>query len=73
MLDGAALLLSASDFSTEQHPAEEIKGPMMALAYGMPSLVRIGIAAGLPIDPPVKLIDLMARPPSRAPAVSHPP
>ncbi len=47
VLDAAALLLSASDFSTEQHPADEVKGPVMALAYGMPTLVKIGIAAGL--------------------------
>ena len=43
VLDGAALLLSASDFSHRRRdPAEEIKGPMMALAYGMPTVVRIG-------------------------------
>ena len=35
MLDAGALLLSASDFSTEAHASDEIKGPMMALAYGM--------------------------------------
>lgn len=60
VLDAAALLLSASDFSTEQHPADEVKGPVMALAYGMPTLVKIGIAASLPIAPPVKLNDLIA-------------
>ena len=70
VLDAAALLLSASDFSTEQHPAEEIKGPMMALAYGMPTVVKIGIAASLPIAPPVKLNDLMAASAQAPPEVS---
>jgi hypothetical protein len=53
MVDGAALLLSAADFNTEPHAVEEVKGPMLALAYGMPALARIGRGAGLPIDPPV--------------------
>ena len=55
LLDGAALLLSASDFSTEEHVSDEIKGPMMALAYGLPTLVTIGRSAGLPIERPVLL------------------
>jgi len=70
LLDGAALLLSASDFNTETHAADEIKGPMMALAYGMPTLVTIGRSAGLPIDPPVLLMALMARSSEPAPAIS---
>ena len=44
LLDAAALLLSGSDFNTEAHARDEIKGPMMALAYGMPTLVIIGLA-----------------------------
>ena len=52
LLDAAALLLSASDFNTEEHAADEIKGPMMALAYGLPTLVTIGRSAGLPIERP---------------------
>jgi hypothetical protein len=70
MVDGAALLLSTSEFNTEDDAAEETKGPMLALAYGMPTLVRVGIAAGLPIDPPVLLPDLMARWGEPAPVVS---
>jgi hypothetical protein len=70
VLDAAALLLSASDFSTEAHPAEEIKGPVMALAYGMPTLVKIGIAASLPIAPPVKLNDLIAAATQAPPEIS---
>jgi hypothetical protein len=61
MLDGAAILLSTSDFSTDDHAADEVKGPMMALAYGMPTLVRIGISAGLPLPPPELLLALVSR------------
>jgi len=70
LLDGAALLLSGSDFNTEAHAADEIKGPMMALAYGMPTLVTIGRSAGLPIDPPVRLMTLVGRFSEPAPAIS---
>ena len=70
LLDGAALLLSASDFNTEAHAADEIKGPMMALAYGMPTLVAIGLSAGLPIDPPVRLMSLLAQSTEPAPTIS---
>jgi hypothetical protein len=70
LLDGAALLLSASDFNSEEHAVDEIKGPMMALAYGMPSVVRIGISAGLPIDRPALLVDLIANAAEDPPPVS---
>jgi hypothetical protein len=70
VLDGAALLLSASDYSTEEHAAQEVKGPMMALAYGMPALVRIGRAAALPIPQPVRLVDLIAGASEPAPSIS---
>jgi len=70
VLDSAALLLSASDYSTEEHAAQEVKGPMMALAYGMPALVRIGRAAALPIPQPVRLVDLIAGASEPAPAIS---
>ena len=70
LLDGAALYLSASAFSTEENVTEEIKGPMMSLAYGMPTLVRIGRSAGLPIQPPVLLMELIARASEPAPAIS---
>ncbi len=70
LLDGAALLLSASDFSTEERAAEEIKGPMMALAYGLPTLVTIGRSAGLPIGPPERVMALVARYAEPAPDIS---
>jgi hypothetical protein len=70
LLDGAALLLSASDFSTEERAADQIKGPMMALAYGLPTLVTIGRSAGLPIDPPERVMALVARYAEPAPDIS---
>ncbi len=70
LLDGAALLLSASDFNTEDRAAEEIKGPMMALAYGLPTLVTIGRSAGLPIDAPPRVMALVARSSEPAPDIS---
>ena len=42
----------------------------MALAYGMPSLVTIGISAGLPVDRPVRLMSLLARSSEPAPTIS---
>jgi hypothetical protein len=61
MLDAAAILLSTSNFSTDDHASDEIKGPMMALAYGMPTVVRIGVSAGLPLPAPELLVALIAR------------
>jgi hypothetical protein len=70
VLDGAALLLSAADFSTDENPAEEVKEPMMILAYGVPGLVNIGRSAGLPIDPPPRLVSLIGRSAEAAPPIS---
>jgi hypothetical protein len=72
MLDGAAILLSTSNFSTDEQASDEIKGPMMALAYGMPTVVRIGTSAGLPLPPTELLVALIARAlePGPAPAIS---
>lgn len=70
VLDGAALLLSASDFSTEAAPQLEMKQPMMILAYGVPGLVNIGRSAGLPIDPTERLLALLAHQAEPAPTIS---
>jgi hypothetical protein len=70
LLDAAALLLSASDFNTEEHAADEVKGPVMALAYGLPSLVTIGRSAGLPIERPQLVMALLARSAEPAPDIS---
>lgn len=60
VLDASALLVSASSYIADENAGEEAKGPMLALAYGIPTLVRIGLAAGLPIQPPVLLSELMS-------------
>jgi hypothetical protein len=70
MVDGAAILLSAAEFNTEDDAVEETKGPTLALAYGMPTLMRVSIAAGLPIEPPQLLAELMARWSEPAPEIS---
>jgi hypothetical protein len=70
VLDGAAILLSASDFDTGNRLGADMKGPMMALAYGMPTVVRIGIAAALPIDPPPKLLDLISSDTANPPVIA---
>jgi hypothetical protein len=59
MVDAAAIMFSAADFNTDGHGVDQVKGPMLALAYGLPALVRVGRAAGLPIAPPVLLAQLM--------------
>jgi hypothetical protein len=70
MLDGAALYLSASDFSTEENVSDQVKGPMMALAYGLPTLVRIGRSAGLPLSAPELLTELISQASEPAPPIS---
>jgi len=70
MLDAAALYLSASRYSTEDNVTDEIKGPMMALAYGMPSVVRIARSTGIPTDRPPLLMELLTNASGPAPAIS---
>jgi hypothetical protein len=70
VLDGAALLLSAREYNTEEHASDEIKGPMMVLAYGIPGVVRIGQSVGLPLDTPERLLGLLARAAEPPPSIS---
>ncbi len=70
LLDSAALLLSEIQLRALDRPDEVAKGPMLALAYGMPTIVRIGRAAGLPIEPPGVLADLLAQVSEPAPEIS---
>ena len=70
VLDAAALLLSTMDLQSVEHAADAVKGPMLALAYGMPSLVRIGISAGIPIQPSDSLLALLTRAGEEPPPVS---
>ena len=59
LLDTGTLLLSGSalDLSSEANRAHQ--GPLLVLAHGVSVVVDIGRAAGLPIDPPVTLMDLL--------------
>jgi hypothetical protein len=70
MLDGAAILISVSTSTAEEFPTNAEKGPMLALAYGIPAMAKIGRAASLPIDRSVRLADLMSRFGEPAPALS---
>jgi hypothetical protein len=70
ILDASTLLLSATDPSSQEHALQDVKGPMMAVAYGGPILVRIGMAVGLPIEPSELLVELVGRASEEPPPVS---
>ena len=59
LLDAGALLLSASPIQWTDDDAIPHQGPMIVLANGVPTVIEIGRAAGLPLDPPVPLVDLI--------------
>jgi len=60
LLDAGALLLSASEFTlTAPDTAVAHQGPMVVLANGIPTVIEVGRAAGLPIGPPVPLMQLI--------------
>ena len=70
MLDAAALLLSTMDLQSVDGGPDAAKGPMLSLAYGMPSLVRIAISVGIPIQPSDTLLGLLAQAAQDPPAIS---
>ncbi len=70
VLDASSLLLSTSESRTLEQAAVEARGPLQALAYGVPGLVRIGLAAGLPLDPPVRPADLLLDTRTTVPEIS---
>ncbi len=57
MLDAAALLLSCLH---DEAPSAEAQYVLL-LAQGVPSVVRIGRSAGLPLGPPLELIEVAQR------------
>lgn len=60
LLDAGALLLSASDVTLSGTDASVThQGPMVVLANGIPTVIEVGRAAGLPLDPPVPLLQLL--------------
>lgn len=70
IVDAAAVLLSVSEALPEEHRPVEVRGSMLTLAYGMPALVRIARSAGLPLDRPVRLNDLLGQWEEPPPAIS---
>jgi len=66
LLDAGAVLLSASPIDLTGDTSSRHQGPLLMLAHGIPTIVEIGRASGLPIDPPVRLARLI-------PDFSHPP
>ena len=60
LLDAGALLLSAADIDLSGHDRSVLhQGPMVVLANGVPTIIEIGRAAGLPVGPPVPLVQLI--------------
>ena len=56
LLESAALLVSGRGRLTD-----DIRGPVLALVYGIPAITHTGRSAGLPLDPPTPLTELLAR------------
>ena len=61
LLDAAGLLVCAAPVDLATGNLGDGQGPLMVLAHGVPGIVRIGRAAGLPIDPPGTLTDMLQR------------
>jgi len=70
LLDAGALLLSASPIQWADATTITHQGPMIVLANGVPTVIEIGRAAGLPVDPPVPLVDLLPDGSGSPPAIS---
>lgn len=59
VLDAAALLVSVSDVGGRERMSDLTRGPMLVLAHGIQGMTRIARSAGLPIDPPRSLYELL--------------
>ena len=59
LLDAGALLLCGAPISLTGDRSRHGQGPMLMLAHGIPTVVAIGQASGLPIDRPVRLAELI--------------
>ncbi len=70
ILDAGALLLSAIDVDWNDVTTVTHQGPIMVLATGVPTVIEIARAAGLPVPPPVPLVELLPDGSGRAPDVS---
>ena len=70
VLDAAALVFAVSDLDVGAVFADTQKGPLTILVYGLPLTVRIARAVDIPLPPPTRLPELMARSGDPAPATS---
>jgi len=70
LLDAGALLLSASAIDWTGGSTIPHQGAMIVLANGVPTVIEIGRAAGLPIDQPAPLVKLLPDGSGTAPAIS---
>ncbi len=70
LLDAGTLLLSANPIEWSDPTTIQHRGPMMVLANGVPTVIEIGRAAGLPIDRPVPLVQLIPDGTGIAPQIS---
>jgi len=70
LLDAGALLLSASSIRWGEATTIQHQGAMIVLANGVPTVIEIGRAAGLPIGQPVPLVELLPDGSGVAPAIS---
>ena len=70
VLDASALVVAASEIDMAEQFADAQKGPLTVLVYGLPLIVRIARAVYVPLPPPTRLQDLLARVEEPAPAVS---
>ena len=70
VLDASALVFAASDGDFGGVFADPEKGPLTVLVYGLPLIVHIAQAVNIPLPPPARLPDLMARTGEPAPDIS---
>ena len=70
VLDAAALVVAVSEIDLGEVFADAQKGPLIVLVYGLPLIVRIARAVYIPLPPPTRLQDFLARSDQPAPPVS---
>jgi hypothetical protein len=70
LLDAAALVVSASETPAGDVFEDVEKGPLMILVYGLPLIVRIALAANIPLPEPERLAELTTHLGEPAPPIS---
>lgn len=70
LLDAGTLLLAAGSIHPTGDPTGRSHGPLLMLAHGIPTVVEIGRASGLPIEPAKRLVDLVPEESRTPPAIS---